>query len=310
MADEFMGKGKVWLRSRTVAGAVRYQIGNCSELSFSFEQEKKTVPDFTTSGGGNAKEKSRIKSCSLKAKLYSLKAENIALAMRGTKATASLTPVVDEVAAAAPGALVLLANLPDPAVALVVESQDGKSAATWAATTARAAGVYIVPGTPNGYYYKVTAAGTSGSSAPTFPTTPGATVTDGTITLTNMGNITKTLDVDFTRTGVGFVMSSTAGSCESGRNLLVDYTPRAANVIEAMTSAGDEYELVFDGLNEAQSDLPVSLIAYSVVFDPTSGFGWISDDFASLELTGAVQSAPEITAAGKSKFYRVLQATA
>jgi hypothetical protein len=56
--------------------------------------------------------------------------------------------------------------------------------ATWAASTAYALGDYVVPTTSNGFYYECTTAGTSGTTEPTWPTTAGATVTDGTVVWT------------------------------------------------------------------------------------------------------------------------------
>jgi hypothetical protein len=52
----------------------------------------------------------------------------------------------------------------------------------WKASTAYALNDTRLPVTPNGYYYQVTVAGTSGASAPAWPTTLGNTVTDGTVT--------------------------------------------------------------------------------------------------------------------------------
>ena len=55
----------------------------------------------------------------------------------------------------------------------------------WTASKSYAVGDLIVPNPANGYLYKCTTAGTSGSSAPTFPTGSG-TVTDGTAVWTEV----------------------------------------------------------------------------------------------------------------------------
>lgn len=50
----------------------------------------------------------------------------------------------------------------------------------WVKSTAYSLGNYVWPTTFNGYRYQCTTAGTSGSSEPTWPTTLGNTVSDGT----------------------------------------------------------------------------------------------------------------------------------
>ena len=50
---------------------------------------------------------------------------------------------------------------------------------TWAAQTAYNLLTFIIPTVPNGYCYECTASGVSGSTEPTFPTTPGQIVQDG-----------------------------------------------------------------------------------------------------------------------------------
>lgn len=52
----------------------------------------------------------------------------------------------------------------------------------WAATTAYSVGDKCKPTTPNDYWYICTVAGTSGGTEPTWPTTIGGTVVDGSVT--------------------------------------------------------------------------------------------------------------------------------
>jgi phage tail sheath gpL-like len=58
---------------------------------------------------------------------------------------------------------------------------------TWLPTQPYVIGDQVIPPTPNGFYYKATAAGTTGGSPPVFPTTIGTTVTDGSVTWTCWG---------------------------------------------------------------------------------------------------------------------------
>ncbi len=56
----------------------------------------------------------------------------------------------------------------------------GITPAGWTSAKAYTVGELVTPNPSNGYLYKCTTAGTTGASAPTFPTGSGATVTDGT----------------------------------------------------------------------------------------------------------------------------------
>lgn len=66
---------------------------------------------------------------------------------------------------------------------------DASELKEWTLTTAYTAGQYISPdaATENGYMYFVTGSGTSGGTAPTWNTTVGSTVSDGTATYKNVG---------------------------------------------------------------------------------------------------------------------------
>ncbi len=66
---------------------------------------------------------------------------------------------------------------------------EAKDPATWVAGTAYALGDAVRPTTRNGYAYECTVAGTSDAATePTWPTVPGTTVVDGTVTWTCRAN--------------------------------------------------------------------------------------------------------------------------
>lgn len=66
----------------------------------------------------------------------------------------------------------------------------------WAATTAYTAGYIVRPTAGNGNLYRAQGAGTSAGSEPTWPTTLGDEVADGSVTWTNVG--VAALVFDFT----------------------------------------------------------------------------------------------------------------
>ena len=81
----------------------------------------------------------------------------------------------------------------------------------WVLTTATLTGQYVVPTTANGFYYVCTVAGTTNSTQPTWPTTVGTTVTDGTVTWTCAGAILTGGIIPFNRgSGVESVSAALA----------------------------------------------------------------------------------------------------
>lgn len=87
-------------------------------------------------------------------------------------------------------------------------------AQTAAVSTAYNVGEVRRPSTGNGFLYRVAVAGTSSGTAPTWPTTIGATVTDGGVTWTCVGKGAVMLDAadlswtTFTATGIRHVVLS------------------------------------------------------------------------------------------------------
>lgn len=60
---------------------------------------------------------------------------------------------------------------------------------TWVTLTAYTTSKYVTPVTANGFYFKCTVAGTTAASEPTWATTIGTTVVDGTVTWTCWGQV-------------------------------------------------------------------------------------------------------------------------
>ena len=71
-------------------------------------------------------------------------------------------------------------------------------------------------------------------------------------------------------------------------NLHIDYVSKAGDMVQALAGSAEELELVFLGLNEAASGKEVRVDMYRAQFGATQALPLIGDDFAALELAGAV----------------------
>ncbi len=154
----------------------------------------------------------------------------------------------------------------------VIDIMQSKATA-WAATTAYALNDLHNPG--NGHYYKVTSAGTSAGTVPTWPTGSGATVTDGSVTWTEQGASIATESTTaggYTLGGVGIGSSTFT---ESGH--VYAMKPAASTTIGTGTNAA--YVVFVDttpGTNAtnpvlAYWDLGGTVSVTSLVYDATNG---------------------------------------
>lgn len=78
----FIGKGEIHLKVRG-AGNALLPVGNCSELTASFEEDSKSALDYTSPGGGEANSITRITQFTGNIKHLDLSGDNLALALRG-----------------------------------------------------------------------------------------------------------------------------------------------------------------------------------------------------------------------------------
>jgi len=118
-------------------------------------------------------------------------------------------------------------------------NKNASTASVWSASTPLSLGVYVQPTTPNGFIYKVTKAGTTDGTQPTWNTVEGNTVVDGTAEyisvkiekkpatqeILGLANITKDDGTNANLAGGNFVQVSVYAevpiTASAGKNQLV-----------------------------------------------------------------------------------------
>jgi hypothetical protein len=302
MSDySYIGSGKVYLRTVGSGAPLRF-VGNVSALSFSISEDVKELKDYTKPGGGTYNEVRRVQSVEASMTLHDLSPENLAVALFGNSSAISAGAVTDEEHALYRGGLVKLDAPIDTAVVPVVTLAATPGAR--ANSTAVALNDLLVPAAPNGFYYRVSTAGTTDAAPPTFPTTVGATVTDGTAVLTCMGRVNLTASTDFIAVGGGIEITADAAITD-GQVYDVDYTRLAGDAVEALLNASQEYEIVFDGLNEARSGKSVSVHVFRQKLGAASNVPFIGDEYAALELTGKLLKDTSRNGTSESQYFKI-----
>ena len=122
-----MGKGKVYLQALNTTTGVPtgplVDVGNVSKLALNVAEDKQEMIDYQSAGGGVMDSITRIKSVSLDMTALSFSQENLAVALRGTSAAVSVTPIAGEAVTVALGGLNMLAKTPASATAIVVKDE-------------------------------------------------------------------------------------------------------------------------------------------------------------------------------------------
>lgn len=105
--------------------------------------------------------------------------------------------------------------------------------------------------------------------------------------------------------GTGGLKLLDTATFTDGDTLKVTYTSVDSYDIEGLTAAGKEYQIVFDGLNEADSGKSVLVTMHRVKFNPTQALSLISDDFGTLPMTFDIIKDESVTGTGESQFFKM-----
>jgi hypothetical protein len=303
----FIGKGPVRMRVADSAAPL-LAVGNCSKLTLSIEEETKELPDYTDVGGGDYAALSRIKGVTASLTVHDLSPENLGIALRGDVNAIAAGAVTDEAVGAAYASGLLVTDYPiDILVAPVVEHAQNAASAR-ANSTAYVVGDYYLPAAANGYVYKCTVSGTSAGSPPSFSTTVGATFADGTATFRCVGLALLVVTTDYEASAGGITLVA-APRIYDGEQVIVSYTKEAGNAVEALLNAGQEYEMHFDGLNEAQSGRPVTVHVFKLKVSPAGEVSLIGDEFAALDMSGKVLKDTTKNGTTVSQYFKIQAAS-
>jgi len=245
MADRsFIGRGPVLFKLRGATGGYT-PIGNCSNLSVSFEEDAVEVRDYTVQGGGLANKLQTVSNVTGSVTMIDFSSQNLALALRGTATEELAGPVTAE-----------------------------------AHTTNGLAGEFIKFDFLRDATQDVTVTGPSGT--PTY--------VEGTDYVLQNNGITLLQGTSIDNTGVE-----------------IDYVKAASEIMEALTVSGQEYELLFNGVNEGQGGKLVSVEMHRVKFSPAQGLAFIADEFGEISVEFEMLSDDTKSGEGISKFMKIDQ---
>lgn len=115
------------------------------------------------------------------------------------------------------------------------------------------------------------------------------------------GDKTYAEGADYVRSVSGIELL--AGTTIAAGELLVSYAPLAEDAVEALVGAQKEYELLFEGMNEARDGLPRVVNAWRWKPSP-SDCDYIGDKFGLLKLAGELLKDDSKTGVGASKYFR------
>lgn len=129
-----------------------------------------------------------------------------------------------------------------------------------------------------------------------------ASPTDVVVVDESTGATTYVAGTDYeVRPGGIFILEG--GAITDGEGLDVAYEHGAEDLVQALVRAGVEFEIHFEGLNEARSGKAVLVDIWRCRLGAAQNIGLIGDEFAALEVTGRLL-ADGSKGAGESAYFR------
>lgn len=304
----YIGSGKVYMRNLNVAGAGLTEIGNVSALQIAIEEEEKKLRDYRSPGGGSINEVRRITGAGLSMTAANISPDNLAMAVYGEKTPVVGDDVTDEEIEAILGALIPLDHMVPTSVTVKgaalavtsIASSEGVATVTTTAAHGLVSGMSVVIAGAEQTEYNGTHEITVVDEDEFTYAVTGTPVSPATGTITYQAVYRETTDYEVRTAGI-FITED--GLIADEDALFVDYSYAAQDVVEAMISAAQEYELLFEGLNEARSGKASIVRVWRGRFGAAKNISLIGDDYASLELTGSAL-ADTSKPTGRSQYFQ------
>lgn len=239
----FIGSGNILIREYGAA-APFVEVGNCSKLSLSPQEEVKPIKDYTRPGGGLRNEVRRVTGVGFGYTFHDFDTENFARGLRADSETIAGGTATDETLVAYKGGYT-------PAAKIIT-----------AITTVEPAG---------------------GGTA--FTVDDDYELRDGQLYIPSTSSITDPV----------------AGAA----NVQVTYTYVAQKKVQALINSNKQYEVIFMGLNEAQSGKRCRVVCHKVSGGVLKEMALIGEDFGAGDVEGALLADTTITAADESQYFTV-----
>lgn len=238
----YIGSGNILVREFGAAAPFE-EMGNCSALTLSPQEDVKSLQDFTKPGGGKRNEVRRVTGVDASWTFHDYSAENFARGLRANFATIPAGTATDEVLVAYKGGYTPMAKI---ATAITTVEPDGGGTA------------YTV-----GTDYELR---------------------DGQLYIPSTSTIPDPV----------------AGA----ENIQVTYTYAAQKKVQALVNPNQQYELLFMGLNEAQSGKRARVHCHKVSGGVLQQMALLGEDYGAGEVNGGLL-ADTSKPTGESQYFTV-----